>query len=327
MNVTKDDCVALSIQFRLGLQCYDLVPTEFLLSHLLCLLTLDRGEVTGRLDPREWAVRIGMVDAAGPRAGRCLKVVKTLICLGILDVNFAQGTFELRPCVENWSRTRAFRGASRTATGMEELPLRSERPVSEALSELSREQALKSGPSTKHDWPALFSNLRAALQAGPEAMEEFLKAHPDCHERSPENSGNLVNNFHRKIPSELPAENSGDRKDQSARGFAAAPENSSGPAIASSASLIQKAKLATAGSAKVGEAWAWLSSEDRLGQLMDPRYGPQWRELCERDPLYVLKRLKGRLDHYRDRNGKDSVGDPIAWMSRKAREERQMRTV
>jgi hypothetical protein len=124
---------------------------------------------------------------------------------------------------------------------------------------------------------------------------------------------------------------------QSSQVFAAAnmlsAEKSADKLIASLAVPAQKAKLATAKTSSaeksadaetISRALVWVESIDRMGQLCDPVYGPQWIRMIQEYPNYVLTKLKRRFE--KEESGRTGVlTDPLAYLSRKAREEGRMR--
>jgi hypothetical protein len=330
------DCVAYSRHLRRGLEDYELLPTELRLLHRLCLETFDAGEIRGRVALERWTAKLRMRDAKGLRVDKCERVFKSLCDLGIIDLNAAQGTFELRPDPLTWSRVRALYG---TVKPESELPLCAERPLSESLSELSREKALSGVPApTERDWHALFTEMNAATQAGPQAVEKFQREHPELFsaEKSAETSGNFAD-VRRKNPPTGSANSAEVQNRQSSQVFAAAnmlsAEKSADKLIASLAVPAQKAKLATAKTSSaeksadaetISRALVWVESIDRMGQLCDPVYGPQWIRMIQEYPNYVLTKLKRRFE--KEESGRTGVlTDPLAYLSRKAREEGRMR--
>jgi predicted nucleic acid-binding Zn ribbon protein len=319
---------------RSGMIDYDLLPNEIRLLLLLCDETLDEGVLIGRVNLEKWAARLRMREAKGLRVDKCAKVFKNLCDLLIVDLNGAQGTYQLRPYASDWSRTRALHRDKKT---QDELSLCAERPLSESLSELSREKALLGVPEpAERNWHALFTEMNAAVQAGPEAVERFQQAHPGLF--SAEKSADV----RRKNPPTNSANSADAQNAQSFQVFAgvwpgvpssaeksaesakpASPVHTRAQAVASLASDVQKAELAKASSDKSAEALEWVRSVDRMGQLADPVYGPQWETLCLKYPTYVLGRLKRRFEmSEQDEPGK--LSDPLAYLSRKAREEGRM---
>ena len=134
------DYARLSVAMRQGLIDYDLRPTERDLAGLLVLETFDKHRVRAEVRIDSWAKRLGW------RADKLERLAfRPLVEFGLVDLNAAQGTFELRPNVEAWSRVRALRIRPRPDTD-DVLPLSAERPLDEALSSWSREQALEKAP-------------------------------------------------------------------------------------------------------------------------------------------------------------------------------------
>lgn len=325
---TLAECVVYSRHLRQAIIDYDLLPTEIRLLMLLCLETFDAGLIGDQVALQRWAEKLRMRDAKGLRVDKCEKVFKTLVDLGIVDLNATQATYQIRPDPLTWSRVRALYGPRKTES---ELQLCAERPLSESLSELSREKALGGVPEPDRDWHALFNGLQTALQAGPAEVERFQRDHPEMF--SAEKSADV----RRKNPPTESGDSAETLNAQCCQGFDVSrgdsAEKSADTAIASLAGTGTKAKLATAKTLSaeksadmVAEAVAWVQSVDRLGQMEDPVYGPQWRRLCEEYPNYVLKRLKLRLETT-EKSGKaeDRVDDPLAYLARKAREEGRMK--
>jgi hypothetical protein len=369
----------------MGLQKYGLLPNEFFLAHILCLETFDVGNVSGCVNYERWAESLGFRESKGLRPDKAEKVFASLVQLGIADVNAPKGTYELRPDATNWSRLRALRNADQTATTCE-LPLQNERPLSEALSDLSRERVLRGGPVTS--WPALFGRLRKWIDSGarPQEIPDELKGlagfaparrpagfAPDMATSAEKSADNRQNSpkvsaeksaetqtadppgfavsaekSAEKNQAKVSAEKSADASFGGVGGAAAAalavlgsvqgqqqqplpvegaPKEPRGPgeaAAAAAAALqssqgIAKAAAAAAASHKPTEAWTWVQSMDYKGQLRKEEIARQWAALCERDPKYVTVRLKTHLEKYPE------VNDPLAWLSRKAREEGKLR--
>lgn len=148
-NPTREEMAACSRAFRAGLlECYlegTLRPTELALGLVLCEGTFDAGRARGFIRLDDWARRLGLIERKGLRTDKCGLVLKTLNTLGAVDLNAAQGTFELRPDADLWSfrarshRARAFSNGAAAA----ELPLRCERPLSEQLSQDARDRAAR----------------------------------------------------------------------------------------------------------------------------------------------------------------------------------------
>jgi hypothetical protein len=192
------------------------------------------------------------------------------------------------------------------------------------------------------------------VQAGPQAVEKFQREHPEVFSaKFAELSAEKSADVRRKNPptgsanlADVSAKSAEVQNPQSLQVFAAANQLSAEKSadvsakfadklIASLAVPVQKAKLAISlasaeksadgsATAQPAAARAWVKSVDRLGQLEDPLYGPQWERLCLEYPNYVLIKLKRRFEMEEDRNpGK--ISDPLAYLARKAREEGRMR--
>lgn len=324
-----EECAIYSRRFREAIEDYELLPTELRLLQRLCLETFDAGLVRGQVAMERWAAKLRMRDAKGLRVDKCEKVFKSVCDLGIVDLNAALGTFELRPDPLVWSRVRALYGVVKPQS---ELSLCAERPLSESLSELSREQALKGVPvladghhHMARDWHALFTEMNAAVQAGPAEVEKFQREHPELF--SAEKSAEV----RRKNPPTDSDNFAAGQNRQSSQVFAAArslsAEKSADKLIASLAVPVQEAQLAkavTSSAEKSAEALDWVRSVDRMGQLADRIYGPQWERLCLEYPNYVLSKLKRRFEKEED-GCPGKLWDPLAYLSRKAREDGRMR--
>lgn len=107
-------------------------------------------------------------------------------------------------------------------------------------------------------------------------------------------------------------------------------------ALASLAST-SKAKLAmptvppegTRPPEKIAAAWRWLLTVDPEA-LRIKRFAEQWQVTCERYPDYVLNRLRGAFEDKQRRlkagePGVDPLGNALAWLAGKARQEGRMR--
>jgi len=127
-----------------------MLPNELRLAHMLCLDTFDQGKTQGMIRLDEWARRMNLRDSKGLRPDKVATLLNTLKDLGVVDVNAAQATFEPRPDADLWSRARITRARAISTPSAEgssapaaaELALRDERPLPEAMNELSREKAI-----------------------------------------------------------------------------------------------------------------------------------------------------------------------------------------
>lgn len=330
----------LSVRFREGLRDYAaghrLRPTEFYLAQLLCLDSFDRGELRGAVDLVRWALALNMRDARGARADKCAPVLCSLKELGIVDVDPARGTFELRPDWTMWSRLQALRSAPTASTS--ELNLCADRPLSEALSEVSREAALTNGGRSGGATAVHFGRLKEALKQGPEAVEKLLSEFatswraedvPPYQGPSPKFGGGVRQN----LPQASSAKG-GEAEVVEKMGLCAASPKFGGTSLAlaelsSDLKAEAKLKLPASSPVKADEAMRWLESVDRAGRLGRQEVLAQWSELCDREPGYVLRKLRWHFEeyenHWRRPDNPTPVSDPLAWMSRKAREERKLR--
>jgi len=311
--MTETDCVQWSRKFRAGLLDYDLRPNELRLALVLCEASFDAGEVKAPVNLRGWAVRLELRDGKGYRVDHSRRLFDELQALGIVAVNAAEAMFELRPDAGGWSRVRSLRtrqpAAGESSENSDDLPLRDVRELDEALSSDNRANALAAPVATKTSGPttvgvdrsALFSELRVALQSGDKDKLAALAA----------SSRQIL---------------SSDFSDRTSSSENSAEHSVPGPAraLASSSSGVPKLELAKTPE-KSAEAQAWLSSVDKHGDLRG-RYGPQWLALCQAHPDYVLTKLRGALEDNRRRVARQEAGvfavaRPLAWLSRKAREE------
>lgn len=321
----------LSIAIRQALLDYKLKPLERDLAHILVLESYDLGVNAGAVQLDKWAIRLGMTDSGRARGDRTLALLKSLQDLRIVDLDPVRGTFELRPYARDWSRARALRtpiGDQKEQQGhTAPLPLHAERPLSEALSDLSREKTLASGPAPaqppRADWPALppdyLVRFKRALQSGT-VEQEF----PECFAAPV--GGNSPGGGSTAAAPAADIQPAAKTLEKTAPAVNA---SVSLPPIASSALRNSKAKLATASedkSEKSRAAWHWLQTIDNRRHLAGG-FGPMWKDLCESNPDYVLNRLRGAYEFHVSRVRKNDpdvspIGDPLAWLSRKCRDEK-----
>lgn len=329
-------CVALSVRMREALCLYNLKERELRLANWLILETYDRGQFVGVADFSKWARELGYWDAKSIRPKQCMEEFIELKNLGLLDWNQAEGTFELRPHHHHWTGLRLRGLLSEVEPKSKDLPLRAERLLPEALSEVSREQALTSGPDPvdrplqgmSRDWPALYKRLQEALSSrDPEQMErlqEDFEASAGRENQERQKGGGSPANFtgdRRISPVNPPAKNAGNdyRRNSPVTQDAQnaelktcvndIPVKFAGAPIASLA-LSTKAKLAIGGGVGEGlpvkfagadctpeRAWRYLESVDRRGTLRG-RFAEDYRSLCEQMPQYVLEKLKWALEEH-----------------------------
>jgi hypothetical protein len=310
---------------RRGLLVYSLKPLELKFLELLVLETFDEDRFSAPIRMEEWSQVLGFRDSSGIRVDKARRVFDTLRELLIVDANEGQGTYQLRPDISAWSTLRV---CGDIGTAQKELGLCAERPLDEALSSVSRDNALASGEVQvlDPDFAALYSKMKemVAGKCSQEEVDQLWEKHrrinpPDARRNSPEVSADL----------------SADAKPSVNPAFSPPEAKSAGPslALASSACTDLKAKLAKASAKSAeleGKALAWLEGIDAHGHLKGT-FGAQWRDLCERDPGYVLRRLRGKLENHNSRVGRESglqpVADPLAWLARSAWDEGKMRRV
>lgn len=305
-------CRKLSTIIRENLLRYALKPTEFKFVQRLVLETYDRDRFVAPIQLEEWARGLEFRDARGLRVDKARAVFDTLRELLIVDANEGQGTYQLRPDISAWSNLRP----GGPAGGQKQFKLCAERPLDEALSSVSREAALASGDGQSDpDVAALFAKLKE-LAAG------------KCSEGD---VGEFWEEVRRKNPTRFGAENFAAAKSAQNQAIPDSSEKSDAVAIASSALSTQKAKLAKESekSDAAGRALAWLERVDTKGQ-MQGKFREQWLDLCARDAAYVLRVLRGKLDYYNRRVAAGEmvpINDPIAWLSRSARDDRKFSRV
>jgi hypothetical protein len=336
----------LSIRMREGLSVYDLKELELRLAHILVLETFDRDQTRAKIELRRWAKVLGLVEAKGPREDKALALFNSLVDLDIVDANAGDGMYELRPAMENWSRLRALRIKQSQAAHPELPNFSAERPLSEALSDVSREKALQKGPVPRRDWSHLFSKLAQNIN-DPDALQALMR------ENFPEPSSGATENERRINPPTDGEKSRGVSADYSAdwrpgekttvnpgallgglesADYSAAPIASLAPVKTAKLAIPANSPAPARTDPKLTSAAAlrWLQEVDKLGRLSGP-FGPQWEEVCAKHPKYVLQRLRGAFEDHEKRAARKEkgasgvvlapVGDPLAWLSRKAREE------
>ena len=137
----------------------------------------------------------------------------------------------------------------------------------------------------------------------------------------------------RRMSAEKFADTGNGEKPADLQGFAASAEKFAesvqAEAVLAGPGLLYRKLLQLMGRRKNSPStMAWLKKKDAKGRLQDVGIFAQWSELCERNPRYVLDRLRWHLQYYQDRtarNNEPPLEDPLAWMSRKARDERQLK--
>lgn len=319
---------AYSRALRQGIVLYDFKPTEVLLLLILCEETFDRDQFEQPLNLESWAASLA-------QPVRKLKPVwQELITLGVIDFNQGQGTYQLRPDLNVWSRMRGLRVPTNLRTGSE-LPLTVERPLDESLSSLSRESVLsradhlgsqvdntrpgplQSNPAVRVDFPRLIEAIGRGTVA-----EEFPDYCPA--EKSAGPGGEIIRGPVDKSAGAVAEKSAGHKTQQNgvfAR-FSGGPAEKSAAPIASLASL-KTSKLAIGEVAeKFAEAWRWLEEIDVMRHLQVPNCAKQWHMVCKRDPVYVLEKLKPALIRAQARL---EVSDPLAYLARKCRDERRFK--
>jgi hypothetical protein len=354
MNSQPETAGRLSLAFRRGLVVYNLKETELRLALQLDLESYGLGLTSGKLDLLRWTRLLGYIEGGSPRLKKMQVVLDSLKQLGLVDVNEAKGEFTLRPHLPFWSNTRGTRGAVDTANEPE-LTLCAVRELDEALSSVHAEKALMAGHGPTETLavpgPVCKEDRRSELQAKiTDAIERGAPAEElEMLGRDFAALANERRNFPPPEPIPVPAvaaEFSAAAKSPETLGQSVAAENSSGSSLASLALTEYKAKLAKAAENSSAEpiagsvqtkklhqaeaAWRWLESVDDRGDLRRESWPrDQWRELSERNPGYVLGRLKGILEDNRRRiaakeSGVIAYAYPLAVLARVARDEGQL---
>ena len=353
------ECRQWSEVFRLGLCSYDMLPRLTTLGHLLCLASFDAGLTRGALRLDEWAARMGLIedDGARLRPDKVTELLVALQTLGIVDIDAIGGTFELRPDARMWSKSRPLREWDPKGV-QSHLKIFADRPLSVSLSELSRERAIGAGagstspPSSSTSSPEYWTRLREAMSSSnpEEACAALAREYggalppegvgrnppknpgdssPSLGEIRPKESGrNPPSGLGEIRPAEKPLETL--VAGAVAEEFGRNPPKTVQPSLAiAKEALVQKSCTAKEPDrAKSAQARAWLEGVDKKGRLKEPWVFGQWMELCDRNPEFVLERLRYRLEYYEKKNAAeklDAIADPIAWMSRRAREFGQLR--
>lgn len=323
-------CWAWSTATREGLQRFKLSPSERLLGGQMVLESFDQCRTVAPVLIPEWCHVMGgtFLDNGKPREAKLRAVLDNLVQLGVVDVNQAQGTFELRP---DWTLWR-FRGlrclpqeGSKAAT--DSLQLRAERLLSEALSENSRTGAMKTGgPVLVRDWPDLFNKARQAVN-DPSKIASLLAEFPAEKVAAANCAGGG------EIRRNAAAKSAG-MQVTAAQGFAAAPESYSHysqPPIAISLDPNKLRAIAKpaekSASPSMDEVVLELRSVDLGRELQRSSALAQWEDLAGRKPGYVM----GLVEEYRSRSalyarqGRKAIASPVAWISRIARDAGELR--
>lgn len=333
-EAATNDFRALSAELHRGLVAYGLKPIEVLLLLILCDETFERDQVAGKVDLERWARMLGW------RADKLERMVwrELTEVLRIVDHNAAEGTYQIRPDYRAWPPYRGWRAKAHDHGPDLEFQFSAERPLSEALCERSREAALRENGRRSHEPPAVllqgqkepdWKGLMAAIERG--TVEQDFPVAEKSAGLSSQPGGKIRQNGNGP-----PSEKSAMTQTSAALALASVAEKSSqNPQLAVAEPASFQKKLSSASrrpqaaekSAGAPDAFAWLESLDRTSCLVDPVVAAQWRELCERDPGYVLGKLRRR---YEARAAKlkregDQVERPLGLLSVMARDDRAMR--
>jgi hypothetical protein len=341
----------LSVVMRRSMCVYDLPESEQRLAHWLVTETYDCGRAAGGVDFERWAQVLGFADSKGTRRDKCEGVFRSLEKLRLLNWNRVgtvgtgpQGTFELLPDAQNWSRLRRTRSLVNPApAGTQELPFCATRELDEGLASASRDNALPNGLSPDHlslqrqtqgrpvvcDWarlkdalnnPTELARLLAELERPVDASAHF--AEKPSAEKSAER--------------EIQQETSGAQGFSASADFAGTPSAKSAEKPIASLALVPRAKLAKASAEKSAETQAtpeaaleFLRKVDRQGTL-NGRFRLDYIELCQRHPGYVMERLRACFEeherYYKSKHGQTfQIAGPVGWMGAKAAAEGRMK--
>lgn len=314
--LSEADYRILSTAFRDAILDYGCKPNQVRLLLMLCRETFDDNRLAGAVDLTKWGLRLG-IRSDKLEQGPWREVCDALI----VDWNPGQGTYELRPDIRTWSRIVGL-AHHKNLSAVQELPLVVSRPVSEALSEVSREAVLHktdSGPgmqpgrisnddtqSSPHDWQAELAALKQSL--GP--------ANP----RAPAAEKSAMT--WRKNPPQM-AEKSATPQPSAERHLTKVAEKSA--TIRSD--LILKKDLIFSAAEKSAEAWSWLRSIDLHRALALATNRAQWERLCQKDPDFVLSDLRKALNSgllKAKQHGKE-LENPLGYVARAARNAKRLR--
>jgi hypothetical protein len=336
-------CWVYSHVMRDKLSRYRLKPKQFWLAHVLVLESYDRLDESGAPDPivkaplciDEWAKRGRFEDEKGLRRKSLEAVLESLVGLGIVDVNWIERTFELRPAVESSGQLTELRARATRVEGESQrvLELCAERPVSAALADLSREKALVGAGAAVSGASALFSRPRQAVNDPTEmaALEADLArtmSAPNSAEKSAESIGGKI----RRTSAEKSADTGNGEKPADLQGFAASAEKSAErPQLAAAAVPVQpctklaklagnlpafKAAAASSSEGNATEAMAYLLQIDQGHDSLKARaeWAVAWTKISLEHSDWVLGRFRKLIV-------KRNPDDPIAFGSRVARDD------
>lgn len=321
---------AWSAALRAGMVAYGFLPTEVLLLLILCEETFDRNELAARADVPAWARRLGM------RPDKLRPVWEELIGIQVVDFNAAAGWYQLRPALESWTNVRALRVPRNLRAGAE-LPLKLERPIDEALSSMSREQALlapRGALSGAGDSPAPSGSQLSGRQTALEWHRQIRASHPASEWPA------FQAEFEMRLAAEKsagPGENIPEKLSAASADFSAARKSPAltavlrgraGPVEKSAALPYRVTSLVSAvpetslvsREEKSAAACRWIGDVDTENCLAQMNCRQQWEELCNRDPDYVLTKLKKAL---RLAMATTEIRNPLGFLARKCRDDRK----
>lgn len=307
----------LSRQFRRSILAYGCKPNQVRLLLVLCDETFDANQIAGRVDLIKWGLALQM------RADKLQSGPWTEVCNAlIVDFDPGIGAYQLRPDIRCWSRIMA--GDLKNLSVIQELPLVGARPLSESLSELSREAVLKRADLAEVDQPRAttpdeaqsvsyregdFKRLSAAIASGTVDVEFPNALLPAVAEKSAA--------VRRKNPPQM-AEKSAVMEKPTNQRLAKVAEKSA--TIRSD--LIGTKDLILSVAEKSAAAWTWLSSIDANRALALRTNRSQWEKLCRSDPDYVLERLRLALEAQRQK-GRE-ITNPLRYVAATARNDKRL---
>lgn len=313
---------------------YKFKPTEIRLLLIMKEETLDAEKIEGTIDLDKWAKRLrgdGRPDKLKD------EVWNELVKSQVVDPNYAQGTYRLRPDPISWSKDRGMRRPEENLRTGQELNLTAARPLSDAMSDLSLDAALQKGSAALAQHGVTGgTSVPAGSQASGIATASLDR------EVSPADFARLrgdLDNFATAVVADKSAtmdkSATGAMADKSANQDCpvkpardATADLSATALLASYQGTVQKAKLAKGTADLSAKAWHWLAQWDRNETLKAQnrnarRFAQEWQTLCERQPKYVLDHLKRVIErpHVAERMRKDPGWDPLAFLAGVARKD------
>lgn len=352
-SYSAEDWQRLAAALDDGIICYDLRPIEVLLLLVLKAETYRRQSLSAPVRLEAWAAQLGM------EVRKLRPYWRELVLLGIVDANQGQGSYSLRPDAAMWSKTRGRRSAA-SIPGHPELPLIAERPLDAALTEVAVEKVLspksnvQSRTVTAEDWHALRESLscpeklggppspgygavKAAEKSAGAGAEKFSggggkirrgaaekSAGPQVADTGPPGELFTVFTDPYSLAEAQPL------KAEAELSFKAA-EKSAGAVIADSRLPIaegQRAGTMADGKGqmanrqqRIAAAMDWLQRVDSRRRLARVDVLSQWEDLCQREPEYVLGKLRRRYEEPHNA----PLSNPLGWLAQVAIEDGRLR--